>query len=206
MNYFITGTDTGVGKTFVSNLLIRGLRAAGCDTVGMKPICCGGREDAGQLHAAADFSIPLDEVNPVWLRTAAAPFTAAMVENREVDLGAIRTTFSRLRSARRSLVVEGVGGWLVPIRRDFFVSDLAAEMQLPIVVVVANRLGALNHTLLTVRDIRARGLDCAGLILNNLGREKNLTTRNRAMLETLVDVPILFEIQPGQTELKIGVA
>jgi len=207
MNYFVTGTDTGVGKTFVSSLLIRSLRAAGCDTVGMKPICCGGREDAERLRASADFSISLDDVNPVWLRTAASPFTAAKLENREVDLDAIRTTFSRLRRERRSLVVEGVGGWLVPIQRDFFVSDLAAEMKLPILVVVANRLGALNHTLLTVRDIRTRGLNCAGLILNHLEPATDTaTTTNRAVLETILDAPILFEVQLGQTELETSVA
>src|SRR5438093_10255488 len=158
MNCFITGTDTGVGKTFVSALLIRGLRAAGLDSVGMKPICCGGREDAECLHEAAGGSISLDEVNPVWLRTPASPYSAAIVEDRIIDFDAIREAFARLRREHRSLIVEGIGGWLVPIRRDFFVSDLAAEMELPIVVVAANRLGAINHTLLTVREIRAKGL------------------------------------------------
>src|SRR5581483_3825971 len=149
MNYFVTGTDTDVGKTFVSNLLIRGLRAAGLDTVGMKPICCGGREDAELLHAACDFSIPLNDVNPIWVRTPAAPYTACVIENRLIDLDAIRETFARVRREHRWLIIEGAGGWLVPITREFFVSDLAAEMKLPIVVVANNKLGAINHTLLT---------------------------------------------------------
>ena len=78
----------------------------------------------------------------------------------------IHETFARLRSAHESVIVEGVGGWLVPITRDYFVSDLAADFGLPVVVVVANRLGALNHTFLTVESILARGLECAGIILN----------------------------------------
>ena len=204
MNLFLTGTDTNVGKTYAASLLIRALRAAGHDCVGMKPICCGGREDAEALHAASAGAIALNDVNPVWLRPPAAPYTAAMIENRPTDLALIRETFARLRGAHESLIVEGVGGWLVPITRDYFVSDLAAEFALPIAVVVANRLGALNHTLLTVQAIRARGLKCAGLILNHTLPPTEppdiATTTNRAMLEDLLDVPILFEITHGQRE------
>lgn len=202
MNYFVTGTDTGVGKTFVAALLIRSLRAAGFDTVGLKPICCGDRGDAEALHAAGDFSIPLHDVNCTWLRTPAAPYTASIIEDRLIDLDAIRETFARVRGTHRSVVVEGVGGWLVPIQRDFFVSDLAQEMALPVVVVASNRLGAINHTLLTVRQIRAQGLACAGVILNNhLDDSEIATATNRSVLETLLEVPVLCEIERNQTAL-----
>ena len=205
MNLFLTGTDTNVGKTYVAALLIRALRTAGRDCIGMKPICCGERADAEELHAASDRAIALNDVNPVWLRPPAAPYTAAMIENRPIDLALIRETFARLRGAHESLIVEGVGGWLVPITRDYFVSDLAAEFALPIAVVVANRLGALNHTLLTVQAIRARGLECAGLILNHTLPPPEppdiATTTNRAMLEDLLDLPVLFEITHGQREI-----
>ena len=208
MNLFLTGTDTDVGKTYVATLLVRALRAEGVDAVGLKPLCCGGREDAEALHAANGGAIPLNDVNPVWLRPPAAPYTAAMIENRPTDLALIRETFARLRGAHESLIVEGVGGWLVPITRDYFVSDLAAEFALPIAVVVANRLGALNHTLLTVQAIRARGLKCAGLILNHTLPPPEppdiATTTNRAMLEDLLDVPVLFEITHGQREIVLA--
>jgi dethiobiotin synthetase len=207
VNCFVTGTDTGVGKTYVSALLIRGLRAAGVDAVGMKPICCGGREDAELLHSASGDAISLNDVNPVWLRTPAAPYTASMIEERMIDLDAIRETFARLRGRHRALIVEGAGGWLVPIRRDFFIADLAAEMDLPVVVVAVNKLGAINHTLLTVRDIHARGLKCAGVIFNNIGSDDLIaTTTNRGVLETLLDVPILFEVERNQSELRLSVA
>src|SRR5438309_1338245 len=124
MNYFLTGTDTNVGKTFVASLLIRGLRAAGLDSVGMKPICCGDRGDAEQLHEASGRSLDLDDVNPVWFRAPTAPYTASMIENRQIDLDQVRERFRKLRAAHRSLIVEGVGGWLVPIQRDYFVADL----------------------------------------------------------------------------------
>ncbi len=205
MNLFLTGTDTDVGKTYVAALLIRALRAQGVDAVGMKPLCCGGREDAEALHAASGGAISLNDVNPVWLRPAAAPYTAAMIENRSIDLALIRETFARLRGAHEALIVEGVGGWLVPITRDFFVADLAAEFALPVAIVVANRLGCLNHTLLTIESIRARGLECAGLILNHTtppdAAPDLAATTNRSILEDIAGVPILAEVAYGQAEL-----
>jgi dethiobiotin synthetase len=202
VNLFLTGTDTNVGKTYVASLLVRYLRQAGLDCVGLKPICCGGREDAEALYAAADGAIPLNEINPVWLRAPAAPYTAALIENRTIDLMLIRETFGRARSAHESLIVEGVGGWRVPITRDYFVGDLAAEFGLPVAVVVDNRLGALNHTLLTVESIQARGLPCAGLILNRVSPDDDIaTTTNRGMLEDLTSLPILAEITHQQTVL-----
>ena len=207
MNYFLTGTDTGVGKTYVGALLVRALRRAGFDTIGLKPICCGDRADAETLRAAADCEPDLDDVNPVWFRVPAAPYTAAMVENRLPDLDQIRERYARMRASRRSLIVEGVGGWLAPILRDYSVADLAAEMDLPVVVVAANRIGVLNHTLLTVQAIQARGLKCAGVILNNVSGDSDAaTSTNRAVLEHLLDVPLLHEIGFGQAALELAVA
>lgn len=208
MNLFLTGTDTNVGKTYVGALLVRALRKAGLDTVAMKPICCGGREDAEALHAAADGALSLNDVNPVWLRPPAAPYTASMIENRAIDLALIRETFARVSAAHRSLIVEGVGGWLVPIERDYFVRDLAADFGMPVAVVFANRLGALNHTMLTVESIRAAGLECAGLIQNQpcaaAPEEAAAMATNRAVLEDLTGLPILFDLAHGSTSLPIA--
>lgn len=209
MNAFITGTDTGVGKTYTTARLIRRLRAQGLDTVGFKPICCGSRDDAETLRAAADNAIEINEVNPVWLRTPAAPYTAAMIENRPIDLALIRETFLGLRARHGSVLVEGVGGWLVPIARDYTVADLAAEFALPVVVVVKNRLGALNHAALTVHHLRAQGLTCAGLILNDgplaaedAGEPQGIaTSTNQAILEDMLGLPILFTLTRDQRSL-----
>ncbi len=203
MNLFLTGTDTNVGKTFVSALMVKALRKAGLDCVGMKPICCGDRADAETLHAACEGAIPLNDVNPVWLRTPAAPYTAAMIENRPIDLALVRETFARLRTEHPSLIVEGVGGWRVPIARDFFISDLALEFALPVAVVVANKLGAINHALLTVEAIRRDGCECAGVILNHVSSTTAdiAGITNRGMLEDILGVPVLHEIAHGQTEL-----
>jgi len=205
VNLFLTGTDTNVGKSYVASLLVRALRAEGKNCVGLKPICCGDREDATLLHAAADGAIELNEINPVWLRTPAAPYTAGLIENRLVDLALIREAFERARAIHESVIVEGAGGWLVPIARDYYVADLAVEMGLPVAVVVANRLGALNHALLTVEAVRARGLECAGLILNHPSEEEDIaTTTNRGVLEEFAGVPILFDIAYGQRGIKLS--
>jgi len=168
MSLFITGTDTGVGKTRVAAMLVSALRASGTDAVGFKPICCGGREDAEALAAASGGAAILDDVNPVWLRPPVAPFAAAMIEGRMVDVALVREKFAQLRSTHEAVIVEGAGGWFVPVTRDFSMADLAAEFELPVLVVAANRLGVINHTLLTVAAIRACGLRCAGVILNHV--------------------------------------
>jgi dethiobiotin synthetase len=202
MNVFLTGTDTNVGKTYIAARLVKALRDAGRSCVGFKPICCGPRDDAEALHAASGGAASLNDINPVWLRAPVAPYAASMIESRMIDLALIHETFARLRSAHESIIVEGVGGWRVPITRDYFVSDLAADFGLPVVVVVANRLGAINHTLLTVESIRASGLECAGIILNQPNQiadeAKIATSTNTVVIEEVLKAPILFEVGYGQ--------
>ncbi len=197
MSIFITGTDTAVGKTRVAALLVRALRAAGVDAVGFKPICCGGREDAEELVAASAGAVSLNDVNPVWLRPPVAPYTAAMIEGRVADVALVRETFARLRAKHAAVILESCGGWLVPVARDFSMADLAAEFALPVLVVAANRLGVINHTLLTVAAIRARGLECAGVLLNQVqapSPDDAAVLTNGAVLEELLDVPLLGEV------------
>jgi dethiobiotin synthetase len=208
MNLFLTGTDTGIGKTYVASLLVRALRKSGVDAVGMKPLCCGDRDDAEALYSASGGAADLADINPVWLRTPAAPYTASIIEERSIDLALIREAFQRLRDRHQAIIVEGVGGWKVPITRDYFLSDLAGEFALPVAVVVGNKLGAINHTLLTLESIRSQGLPLAGIILNAVqtdAQDTVATTTNRSVLETLIDAPVLFEIRRGQTELVLGV-
>ena len=197
---FITGTDTGVGKTRVAAMLVRALRAAGVDAVGFKPICCGGREDAELLAEASGGAVALNDVNPVWLRPPAAPYAAAMIEGRMVDLALVREKFAQLSAAHSTVIVEGAGGWLVPVTHDFSMADLAAEFALPVIVVAANRLGVINHTLLTVAAIRARGLRCAGVILNQVQLPADgdaAVVTNAGVLGELVDVPLFGELAFG---------
>ena len=206
MRAFITGTGTGVGKTYVTELLARALRRAGLDTVALKPVCSGDRGDAEILRAACDGELELDEVNPLWFQEPVAPYLAARHEGRSVSIPALESWFRSVSAGRRSVLVEGAGGWLVPIAAEKLMADLAAALALPVIVVVANRLGCINHALLTIESIRSRGLKCRGLILNSMARESASGLENRALLEEFTDVPILFEITPGQREIELAIA
>jgi dethiobiotin synthetase len=195
MSLFLTGTDTGVGKTHTAVQLLRAGRAAGLRCAGMKPICCGDRDDARQLLAASSEGLTIDELNPIWLKTPAAPLSASLIEQVEIDEHALTGKLRALEERFDCVVVEGVGGWLVPIRRDFFVADLAAQMKLPVLVVALNRLGCLNHTILTVRSILGHGLVCAGVLLNSPeGVSDIASTTNADILRQILDVPILSSL------------
>ncbi len=193
MSLFLTGTDTGVGKTYTAVHLLRLLRATGLRCAGMKPICCGDREDAELLLEASSEGLDIEDVNPIWLKTPAAPFTAARLEKAPVDTARLIAGLADLQTRFDFVVVEGVGGWLVPISERYFVADLAVEMKLPTMVVARNRLGCLNHTLLTVRSVQAHGLDCRGVFLNRPEHSAAdvAVDTNREILEMVAGVPIL---------------
>lgn len=202
MRAFITGTDTDVGKTYVTCLLLQALRKAGHRSAGFKPICCGDRDDCIALQAAGDPSLSVDAINPVWLRTPAAPYAASMIENRPINLDHIDRAYSQLDRSMDAVLVEGAGGWEVPITRDFMIGDLAHRLNLPVLLVVNNRLGALNHTILTAKAIAVKGLKCAGLLLNHVQMERHSATiTNRAILEDVLELPVLAEITHGETEI-----
>jgi len=200
---FGTGTDTGVGKTRFCSLLVKALRHNGLDAVGMKPFCCGDRTDAELLYEASGGVAPLELINPVWLRVPASPYTASLVENRALDVDTARAAFEQLASMHQYVVVEGVGGWRVPLTGQMCLSDFALKLGLPVLVVAANRLGALNHTRLTVDAILAKGAPCAGVVLNeaHAPAPDAATVTNRGVLEELLPVPMLGEMEWGTVEL-----
>jgi len=203
MSWFITGTDTGVGKTWFSRLLVQGLRAEGKDAVGFKPVCCGERDDA-TLLAEASGGLDIDEVNPVWLKAPVAPKVAAMLSNMKVNPASLVASCKMLEKRHETVVIEGAGGWRVPLADGYDMADLATDFSLPVIVVVANRLGALNHAILTVEDIRASDLEVAGLVLNNLQEEQDTAAvTNKGVIEELTDAPILAEIIHGQDFLDL---
>lgn len=205
MNLFITGTDTDVGKTYFTALLLRALRSRGINAVGMKPISCDALADVTAIAEASDYHGALTDLNPVSFDQPLAPLTAAVLAGIQVDLGPIFSTFNRLKENYSSVIVEGAGGWLVPILPDYFMADLAIDLEIPVLIVVDNKLGALNHTLLTVDSLQRRGVPCAGIVLNNRTDDTTpATATNRAILETLLPIPIRAELFPGQTELNLA--
>jgi dethiobiotin synthetase len=202
VSLFITGTDTGVGKTRTVVQLLRLLRASGTSCAGMKPICCGDRQDAELLLAAGGVGLTIDDVNPVWLRTPAAPIVGSLTEEVSIDIERILAAFHALQNQVEHVIVEGVGGWLVPIRSDYFISDLAVEMKLPVLVVAQNRLGCLNHTALTVRSVAEHKLRCLGIaLITALGTSDIAATTNASILRKILNVPLLDGLGENLAEL-----
>ena len=182
----------------MTRLMIASLRAEGTDAVGFKPVSCGDREDATIL-AEASGNLPIDEINPVHFNSALAPHVAALLENTSIDPAQLVSSFLTFSEKHGTVFVEGAGGWEVPITENYFISDLAKDLNLPVILVAANRLGALSHILLTLAAIKAKGLTCVGIILNQLGDEMDTPMiTNKGILESLTDVPLLDHIIHGQ--------
>ncbi len=168
----------------------------------MKPICCGDRRDAELLRAASSEGLTIDEVNPIWLRTPAAPYPAAKAEGVEIRPEVLLLHLVELRRRFDFVVVEGVGGWLVPIKEDYFVADLARQMDLPVLLVALDRLGCLNHAMLTIKSIASYGLTCAGVSLNAPHHpSESGTTTNGEVLRKISPVPVLGSLRSGMAEI-----
>ncbi len=190
--FFITGTDTGVGKTFAAGIVIRALSLLGLRTGAMKPVESGCVRKGGELVPSdgrflkemAEMDDPLGTITPCRFENPLAPFIAAEIESAEVGIKEITAAFARLGSKYDALVVEGIGGLMVPLKQDYFVSDLAAEFRLPLIIVARPGLGTINHTLLTIDHAIRAGLEIAGIILNYTGPPEN-TIAERTNQEVL---------------------
>jgi dethiobiotin synthetase len=191
LNFLITGTDTGIGKTFCGCGLIRAARAAGVKCSGMKPFCAGDTSDVDLIGSASDNDVPRHLLNPVWLRPPLAPYAAAMLENRPIDITAVQKAYHELAATYELVLVEGAGGLMVPILHDYNFRDLAVDLGLAVILVAPNRLGAINHILLSVESIAKAGLRLALVILNELDSESSLASQtNPSILEQLLDAPL----------------
>ena len=197
---FVTGTDTGVGKTVVACALLRALAGRGVDAVPMKPIAAGAvtydggwaNEDTiALLRAAGRDSAAAADVTPILLREPIAPHIAAAHERREIALDTVMAAFRRLAASDRYVVVEGVGGFKVPLGDALDSVDLAQALALPVVLVVGLRLGCLNHALLTAQAIRAARLPFAGWVANAIDPDMAAGDENVAALEARLDAPLL---------------
>ena len=199
---FITGTDTGIGKTYVTALLLAELRQRGVRAAAFKPIACGagGRNDAEMYASIMNHELPVHVLNPVYLRHPLAPSVAAKLERKRVDLQKILRVYRQLTSTYSVVLVEGAGGLLVPIRENYFVADLAQTMRLPLLIVARLGLGTINHSLLTVQLARTRGLKIAGIVLNDMvgGKRRLPETTNIEVVPALCRVPLCGIVPHGK--------
>ncbi len=201
--FVVTGTDTGCGKTWFSWLLVKALRAKGIDAVGWKPLCCGEREDAYALENANEGCLSIDEVNPVWFRTPIAPFPASELEGGHLDLDDLVNRGRILTERHRVVICEGVGGWEVPLTAKDNFSDFAHRLAWPVVMVVGNRLGALNHTFLTEQAIRGKGCKLKATVLNQVIEEQDVAgVTNRGVIEQRMSGQLIGEVMHGAEVLE----
>jgi len=193
---FVTGTDTGVGKTFVAAGLAAALRRRGADVGVMKPVATGRSEDAKILLKASGARDPIGLVNPIHLKAPLSPHLAAKLEKTRVDLGRIDRAFEELQARHQVVIVEGAGGLLVPIRDGFTMADLAKRLGLPLLIVARDALGTINHATLTVEAARARGLKILGIVVNRSrpGRPDLAERLNPAAIAKASRVKVLASI------------
>jgi dethiobiotin synthetase len=202
---FIAGTDTGIGKTHAACTLLHALRIAGHDACGMKPVASGcvetadglRNDDALALQAASSTPPAYALVNPVALRDPLSPHLAAANDGMRISLAPMRAAFEQLRSGHRRIVVEGVGGWLVPLAPGLFAADIAKQWQLPVILVVGLRLGCLNHALLSAQAIVADGCRLLGWVGNRLDPAMDAVEENLATLRELLPAPCLGVLPYG---------
>ncbi len=215
--YFITGTDTDCGKTWVTVGLMQALQHQGLTVLGIKPVACGEgatkgcNDDALGLQAQASLHLPYEAVNPYLLPAPIAPHLAARQAGLTIDIEAIREHCLRVKTKGDILLVEGVGGWLVPLNEEQTVADLAQSLGWPVILVAGIRLGCINHTLLSYFTMRKR-VRVAGWVANGLDPhclmqpEVILSLRQRIAAPFLGSIPWLAECSPTKiaAHLDIG--
>ncbi len=213
-SYFITGTDTNVGKTVITACLLTLYRKHGVDTGVMKPIetgvdqslNSGSNSDAKFLLTVSGNKDPLEEVCPIRLKPATSPLQATRITDQTVDINLILENFEKLQAKHDHMLVEGIGGLLVPLTESYSVSNLIRDMNLPVIIVSRVSLGTINHTLLTVKVAQETGINIAGVILNHPENRSpnNIEMEQASIIQELSNVPILGEcpfIGPISAEL-----
>ena len=202
--YFIIGTDTNVGKTYVASALVKHFAALGLKTIGMKPVASGCElnekselinEDVTALISASNVSATLDLINPYRFAPAIAPHIAAQQVDVQIDLEVIQQAYTQLVCLADVLIVEGAGGFCVPLNKTQTLADLAVLLNVPMILVVGMRLGCINHALLTVEAIQARGLKLAGWIANEIEPNFTMFDENLSSLQQRIDAPCLSVVR-----------
>ena len=201
--FFVTGTDTGVGKTLIACALLHAFARAGWRVVGMKPVAAGAacsdegllNDDVAQLRAAGSVQAALRLVNPYCFEPAIAPHIAAAQAGVTIDIAHITQACARLAAMADTVIVEGAGGFCVPLNRTQDTADLAQHLGLPVILVVGMRLGCMSHALLTAQAIRARGLRLAGWVANRIDPAMQVAGENVLALAERLSSPLLGEVK-----------
>lgn len=203
-SYFLVGTDTNAGKTYIASALLRHFVSSGKNAVGMKPVASGCEvsehgiwqgqlvnDDVVALYEAGNVHAALELINPYHFAPAIAPHIAAGKVGVDIDMDLIARCYHALAEMADIVVVEGAGGFFVPLNDQQTLADLAVKLNLPLILVVGMRLGCINHALLTVEAIKARGLELAGWVANQIDLDMPMFDENLASLQQRIDAPCL---------------
>lgn len=209
---FITGTDTGVGKTTIALVLMRALQARGLRVIGMKPVASGcvqtsdglRNDDAEKLRAQSSVTVPYAWVNPYAFEPPIAPHIAAEKIGVTIDVEVIRACYEKIAQQADVVIVEGAGGWLVPINNEQTMADIAVSLRLPVISVVAIRLGCLNHALLTTQAVADSGMTLIGWVANVMERNSAVVEENIDMLRRRTCADFLGEMTLDSPSLMGG--
>jgi dethiobiotin synthetase len=188
---FVTGTDTGVGKTYIAAALAEAVKKYGMSVGVLKPISTGNRDDAKRLMKASRSKEPIDRVNPVHLKYSLAPMMAARLSGEKLDLAPVWDSWKHMKKTYEFTIVEGVGGVMVPLKKNMMIVDMIKKFSLPVVVVARPYLGTINHTLLTVDKLQQKGLTVAGIILSCRSSSTLAEKTNPEIIEELTGLPVL---------------
>ncbi|NOU25170.1 MAG: dethiobiotin synthase [Methylotenera sp.] len=199
-SYFVLGTDTHVGKTYIASALVKHFVAQDLKTIGMKPIASGCvvnkkneliNQDVTALVSESNVSADLDLINPFRFAPAIAPHLAAEQLGVSIDINKIKHAYEKLSNLAEVVIVEGAGGFLVPLNKTETLADLAVQLNLPIVLVVGIKLGCINHALLTVEAIKSRGLILSGWVANQIDPNMSMFDENVTSLKQRIAAPCL---------------
>lgn len=201
---FVTGTDTGVGKTLVSAGIGLTLKKKGIDVGIMKPISTGGipGNDVKFLMEVIGLKDKISIVNPVALKNPLSPYVASKIERKRINLNKVFTSYEKLKKIHDFIIVEGIGGVLVPILKDYFVVDLIKELKLPVVIVSRAGLGTINHTLMTIRTLEQRRIKILGIVMNCFTGKELSELTNPQVIEELTNYSILAKINKDKNLLE----
>ncbi len=201
--YFITGTDTEVGKTYVTSLLLKYIRQHGINNhkvLGFKPIAAGAEiafgelvnDDALSLIESSNVNVPYKMVNPYIYKEAIAPHIAAQINNQSISLNGLNAAYHALKVHPTDYILtEGAGGWALPVNDDEFLYDWVKQQNLPVILVVGLKLGCINHALLTLSHMQSLGINCVGWIANHVDPNMQAQTQNIESLKSRLSMPLL---------------
>jgi len=193
--FFITATDTGIGKTFIAAGLGFAAQLKGCKVGMSKPISCGGIEDAEFFKNKLKLKDTIDEINPIKFKQPLSPYAAMKTEKKKIDIAMLKRSIDKLQKKSDIVLVEGLGGAMAPVKKDYYVADMIKELRMPCIVIARAGLGTINHALMTIDELKKRNIKIAGIIMNGFEGREISQRSNAQVIEELSGIKVIGKIK-----------